>query len=96
MRVLWWDNAVCGDQSFKPTDYEQIATLMQPKGGGGTTPHVVVDYINKHKINAIGIVWLSDGYLGCQDPVTPMPSLWGIVDNDSFVPTHGKLLRISL
>jgi len=96
VRVLWWDDAVCGDQSFKPTDYEQIATLMQPKGGGGTTPHVVVDYINKHKINAIGIVWLSDGYLGCQDPVTPMPSLWGIVDNDSFVPTHGKLLRISL
>ena len=96
VRVLWWDTAVCNDQSFKPADYEQIATLMAPKGGGGTTPDVVVDYIREHKINAKAIVWLSDGYLGCQDPMTPMPSLWGIVENDSFVPSHGKLLRISV
>jgi predicted metal-dependent peptidase len=95
VRVLWWDTAICGDQVFKPADYEQIATLLKPAGGGGTTPQVVVDHIIKHKINAQGIVWLSDGYLGCQDPMTPMPSLWGIVDNDSFVPTYGKVLHIS-
>ena len=94
VRVLWWDNAVCGDETFKPADYEQIASLMNPKGGGGTTPQVVVDYIREHKIDAKAIVWLSDGYLGCDDPVTPMPSLWGIVENDLFVPAHGKLLRI--
>lgn len=96
VRVLWWDTDVCNDQSFKPEDYEQIASLMAPKGGGGTTPHVVVDYIREHKIDAKAIVWLSDGYLGCQDPMTPMPSLWGIVENDSFVPSHGKLLRIAV
>lgn len=96
VRVLWWDTAVCGDQQFKPADYEQIASLMSPKGGGGTTPDVVVDYIREHKIDARAIVWLSDGYLGCDTPNTPMPSLWGIVENDSFVPTHGKLLRISV
>ena len=94
--MLWWDTSVCGDQEFKPDQYEQIASLMKPKGGGGTTPEVVVKYINKKKIDAKAIVWLSDGYLGCQDPVTPMPSLWGIVDNDDFVAAHGKTLHISV
>jgi predicted metal-dependent peptidase len=96
VRMLWWDTSVCGDQEFKPDQYEQIASLMKPKGGGGTTPEVVVQYINKKKIDAKAIVWLSDGYLGCQDPVTPMPSLWGIVDNDDFVAAHGKTLHISV
>jgi len=96
VRILWWDNEVCGDQVFKPVDYEQIATLLKPQGGGGTTPQVVVDYILHHKINAKAIVWLTDGYLGCDTPNTPMPSLWGVVENESFVPTHGKLVRISV
>lgn len=96
VRVLWWDTSVCGDQVFTATDYDQIATLLKPKGGGGTTPQVVVDYIVKHKIDAKAIVWLSDGYIGCDDPITTMPSLWGVVDNDSFVAKHGKTLHIKL
>jgi len=96
VRVLWWDTSVCGDQVFTATDYDQIATLLKPKGGGGTTPQVVVDYIVKHKIDAKAIIWLSDGYIGCDDPATTMPSLWGVVDNDSFVAKHGKTLHIKL
>ncbi len=96
VRVLWWDTSVCGDQVFTAADYDQIATLLKPKGGGGTTPQVVVDYIVKHKIDAKAIIWLSDGYIGCDDPITTMPSLWGVVDNDSFVAKHGKTLHIKL
>jgi hypothetical protein len=96
VRILWWDDGVCGDQVFKPVDYEQIATLLKPQGGGGTRPQAVVDYILHHKINAKAIVWLTDGYLGCDTPNTPMPSLWGVVENEDFVPTHGKLVRISV
>lgn len=96
VRILWWDTSVCGDQVFKPADYDQIASLLKPKGGGGTTPDVVTDYIAKHKIDAKAIVWLSDGYIGCDDPTTTMPSLWGVVDNDSFVAKHGKTLHINL
>jgi predicted metal-dependent peptidase len=96
VRVIWWDDTVCGEQLFKPNEYELIASLLKPQGGGGTTPQVVADYIREHKIDAKAIVWLTDGYLGCDTPNTPMPSLWGVVDNDSFVPTHGKVLHITL
>jgi predicted metal-dependent peptidase len=96
VRVLWWDTTVCADQQFKPADYEQIATTLRPRGGGGTIPTVVTDYIEEHKIKAQAIIWLTDGYLGCDTPNTPMPSLWGVVENEDFVPTHGKVLRISV
>jgi predicted metal-dependent peptidase len=96
VRVLWWDTSVCADQKFTPVDYDQIATTLRPKGGGGTIPSVVTDYIAEHKIKAQAIVWLTDGYLGCDTPSTPMPSLWGAVDNEDFVPTHGKVLRINV
>jgi len=96
VRVLWWDTSVCADQQFAPSDYDQIAGLLKPKGGGGTTPEVVTKYIAKHKIDAKAIVWLSDGYIGCSDPVTTMPSLWGVVNNDSFVAQNGKTLHITI
>lgn len=94
VRVLWWDTSVCGDQLFKPDQYDQIATLMKPKGGGGTTPTCVTEYMDEHRIKPKAIIWLSDGYLYCDDPATSVPSLWGIVENDDFVPLHGKVLRI--
>jgi predicted metal-dependent peptidase len=94
VRVLWWDTAVCGDQEFKPQDYENIGKLMSPKGGGGTTPTCVTEYMEEHKIKPVAIIWLSDGYLFCDDPATSVPSLWGIVENEEFVPLHGKVLRI--
>jgi len=95
VRVIWWDDEVCAEQLFKPMDYDQIGGVLKPSGGGGTTPDCVTQYMAEKKINAKAIVWLSDGYLGCDTPNTPMPSLWGIVDNDSFVPTYGKVLHIN-
>ena len=96
VRVLWWDTAVRGEQVFAPIDYDNIAKLVKPKGGGGTTPHVVTEYMAEHRIQPQAVIWLTDGYLGCATPATSAPSLWGVVDNDSFVPTHGKLVRINL
>jgi predicted metal-dependent peptidase len=94
VRVLWWDTSVCGDQEFKPHEYDSIANLMSPSGGGGTTPTCVTEYIEEKKLKPTALLWLSDGYLYCDDPAVPCPSLWGIVDNTDFVPRHGKVVRI--
>jgi predicted metal-dependent peptidase len=96
VRVLWWDTSVCGDQEFAPGDYDRIASLLKPAGGGGTTPDVVVQYLKEKKINAKGLVWLTDGYIGCDTPRTDMPAIWGVVNNDTFVPQHGKVLHINV
>jgi predicted metal-dependent peptidase len=94
VRVLWWDTDVCGDQEFKPDQYDQIKTLMSPKGGGGTTVSCVANYIKEKELKAKAVIMLTDGYIESDFIVPNLPLLWGIVDNDDFVPHTGKVMRI--
>lgn len=94
VRVIWWDCAVCGDQVFKPHEFDKIGSLLKPSGGGGTSPQCVVEYIRSKKYQPKGVVWLTDGYLDGSDGKVDSPALWGVVDNDHFVPPQGKAVRI--
>lgn len=94
VRMLWWDSAVCGEQYFKPHEFANIASLLKPAGGGGTSPECVVQYIREKKYQPKGVVWLTDGYLDGSDGKVDVPALWGVVDNDHFVPPQGKAVRI--
>ena len=94
VRVIWWDSAVCGEQYFKPHEFGRIAELLKPSGGGGTSPECVVQYITEKKYTPKGVVWLTDGYLDGSNANTGFPTLWGVVDNDHFVPSEGKVVRI--
>jgi predicted metal-dependent peptidase len=94
VRMLWWDTEVCGDQVFKPEQYQDIATQLAPKGGGGTVVSCVADYVAEHKIKAKAVIMLTDGYIESDYRMTDMPTLWGVVDNDDFTPRAGKVLRI--
>ncbi len=94
LRVIWWDTSVCGEQLFKPDEYHSIATLMKPRGGGGTTPQCVVKYIAEKQYKPRAVVWLTDGYLDGNSAVVPCAALWGVVDNEAFVPPQGKAVHI--
>jgi predicted metal-dependent peptidase len=94
VRVIWWDSDVCGDQVFKPHEFANIASLLKPAGGGGTSPSCVVEYIRSKKYQPKGVVWLTDGYLDGSDGKVDVPALWGVVDNDHFVAPQGKTVRI--
>lgn len=94
VRIIWWDSAVCGEQSFKPHEYTNIGHQLKPAGGGGTSPECVVQYIREKKYQPKGVIWLTDGYLDGSSGVLDVPALWGVVDNDHFVPPQGKAVRI--
>lgn len=94
VRILWWDTEVCGEQEFKPEQYESIAKSMAPKGGGGTTVSCVADYIAEKKYTPKAVIYLSDGYIEHDFRVPNLPILWGLVENDDFVPHTGKVVRI--
>ena len=94
VRVLWWDTKVAGDQQFKPDDYDKLADLMSPKGGGGTTVSCVAQHIADNKYRPRAVIMLTDGYIEDSYKLPEMPVLWGVVDNDDFVPQRGKVVRI--
>jgi predicted metal-dependent peptidase len=64
-------------------------------GGGGTRATCVAEYIRAKQYKPKATIYLTDGYIessyevaeGCQ-------VLWGVVDNNHFVPSKGKAVRI--
>jgi len=93
VRVLWWDTEVHGEQLFKD-NYQDIASLLKPLGGGGTHVSCVSEYINKHKINAECVLVFTDGYVESDIKwnIIP-PTLWMITQNKALeVPTGKKVI----
>lgn len=94
LRVLWWDTHVAGEQVFTERDYDKIAKLVKPKGGGGTTVSCVAAYVKANGIKPKATIYLTDGYVESHYSVVPGPLLWGVVGNERFVPLRGKVLHI--
>ena len=94
VRVIWWEYAVVGEQVFKPIDYPNIAKLMKPAGGGGTRVTCVAEHIEEHKLKPKCVIYLTDGYIESDYRLPEFPVLFGAVDNDSFVASRGKTVRI--
>ena len=94
VRIIWWDMEVCGEQVFNRGEFENIANMLKPSGGGGTSPKCVANYIQMKDYKPTAVIWLTDGYLDACPTAVCANELWGVVNNDSFKPAHGKVLRI--
>jgi len=96
MRVLWWDTEVHGEQVFTD-NYDNIATLLKPQGGGGTRLSCVSDYVSKNDIAPMFMIIFTDGYVehnikwNIQCPV-----LWLLPPdhNRDFVPPSGRKIVV--
>jgi predicted metal-dependent peptidase len=94
VRVIWWEDSVAGEQVFKQHQYQGIGKLLQPVGGGGTRVSCVVEYIEEKKYKPKAVVYLTDGYIESNYRLPEAPVLFGVVDNDNFVASKGKTVRI--
>lgn len=95
VRVLWWDTKVHAEQVFEEKDYSDIARLLKPRGGGGTSVGCVSNYINQQKLTADAVIVFTDGYV--EDNIAwniSCPSLWLVTLNSSFVaPGNGRMVK---
>jgi predicted metal-dependent peptidase len=94
VRVLWWDTQVHGDQVFTD-NYDNIANLLKPVGGGGTRVSCVSEYIAKHNIRPDCVIVLTDGYVE-RDMKWDVDTetLWLVRGNTSFKPPKGRLVNV--
>jgi len=94
VRIIWWDADVHGEQVFKPDQFQNIASLLKPLGGGGTEVSCVSKYINEKKLSAEAVIVFTDGYVenNIEWNITP-PTLWMITQNRSLdVPVGKKVM----
>jgi predicted metal-dependent peptidase len=92
--VLWWDTEVRSKQVLTD-NYDNLKTLLKPRGGGGTSVSCVSKYIIDNKINGECLIVLTDGYV--EDNIkwaTKIPTLWLSTQVTNFKIPSGTLVSI--
>lgn len=94
VRVLWWDTEVHGEQVFEG-NYDGIAHMLKPQGGGGTIASCVSEFLTKKSMSADCLVMFTDGYI--ENNVkwdTKIPTLWVVTRKIGFKPVSGTAIRM--
>lgn len=93
VRVLWWDTQVHGEQVFED-NYNGLAQMLKPLGGGGTKVSCVSEYLTNQAINADCVVVFTDGFV--ENDISwrvNVPTLWMVTHKRDFVPPAGQMVK---
>ena len=91
--LLYWDTRVCQHEKYEQDQLDNLLSSTKPRGGGGTDPQCIVDYMNDKKIKAECAVILTDGYVCSWGEGWSCPTLWGITTD--MTSEIGKTVRVN-
>jgi predicted metal-dependent peptidase len=95
VHLLYWDSKVAGHEVYGTGDGDRLMGSTKPKGGGGTSPSCITEYMKEHKLTAECAVVLTDGYVGGDwGGDWSCPVLWAIVGGCKDVPSKGSVIYI--
>lgn len=92
--LLYWDMEVAGHEEYDSASVANIVSSTKPKGGGGTDPTCMIDYMKEKGIKPQAIIILTDGYIGNWGEDWNAPTLWTIVRNKTTYAPVGKTIHI--
>jgi predicted metal-dependent peptidase len=94
--ILYWDTEVAGHETYKGSN-KDIVHRTNPKGGGGTDPDCVVDFMHEHKLKPDALIMLTDGYMHSNRQKwasIKAPTLWCVIGNTNCEVPNGQKLNI--
>jgi predicted metal-dependent peptidase len=93
--LIYWDNEVASHEVYGLNESDNMRLSTKPKGGGGTTPSCITQYLKKNNIVPECAIVLTDGYVGNDwGGNWSSPVLWAIVDNRQAMPAVGSAIHI--
>lgn len=93
--LLYWDSEVAGHETYDAATVGSIVDSTKPKGGGGTSPSCVSEYLKDKSIKPECTIMLTDGYVGSDwGSEWESPVLWVIVGGNSATAPNGKTIHI--
>lgn len=94
--LLYWDSGVAGHEEYDEATVANIVSSTKPRGGGGTSPSCVTDYLKDKGIKPECVIMLTDGYVGSDwGGDWQCPVLWTIVGGNTDVAPVGKTIHIT-
>ena len=92
--LIYWDTNVAGHEEYDIGNLPNIVSSTQPKGGGGTDPTCMIEYMKEKDIKPEAIIMLTDGYIDNWGNDWNAPILWTIVRNKKATAPCGKTIHI--
>jgi predicted metal-dependent peptidase len=92
--LLYWDTRVAGAEKYARHELDGLLASTRPKGGGGTNPQCVPDYLKEHKIKPQCVIMLTDGHVPNWGKGWDAPVLWIVIGNKGATPNNGRVLHI--
>ena len=94
--VVYWDTEVAGHEIHKGSN-KDIVHKTNPKGGGGTDPDCVVDFMIEQDFKPDALIMLTDGYMHTNKPkwaAIKAPTLWCVIGNEKYEVPNGQKLNL--
>ena len=92
IELLYWDTRVAQHETYDRDSFGALITSTKPRGGGGTSPQCVSEYIRAKKLEPEAIIMLTDGVVDNWGTHWTAPMLWGItskgVESDVGMSIH--------
>lgn len=78
--LIYWDSHVAGHEEYDANTIDSLMVTTKPKGGGGTSPRCMQDYLRDNNIKPECIIMLTDGEIGDWGDDWGAPILWVIAN----------------
>jgi predicted metal-dependent peptidase len=93
--LIYWDSEVAAHEEYADAEVANIVSSTKPKGGGGTSPSCMSEYLKEKKIVPECIIMLTDGYVGSDwGSDWTAPVMWAITGGNTSVASNGKTIHI--
>lgn len=93
--LLYWDSEVAGHETYSGSTASDIPNSTKPKGGGGTSPSCISEYLKAKNIQPECVIVLTDGYVGGDwGSEWTAPVMWCIVGGYDGDADNGKTIHI--
>ena len=93
--LIYWDSRVAGHEEYTENMVGDIINSTKPRGGGGTSPSCVSQYLKEKQIVPECVIMLTDGYVGDDwGSNWTAPVLWAIVGGNDCIADNGKTIHV--
>jgi predicted metal-dependent peptidase len=93
--LIYWDSEVAAHEEYDSASVSNIVSSTKPKGGGGTDPTAMMEYLKKKNITPEVIIMLTDGCIGDWGNDWNAPILWTICNGyGNVLAPVGKTVHI--